>query len=374
MTRLAYIACAWGRELQARKQPEVSRRLLVLALMMGMLTVPCWAEKLKVAVAGSAPFVTSADQEPDGLSVRIWKELARSAGVEYELVVVDSVPSALEMVASKRVDVAIGPISITAERARQVAFTQPYFEASLGILAQAGSGGMWQRVKPFFSRAFLVGCSFLSALLALVGTLVWLVERKSNPDFPEGTHGIGHGMWFAMVTMTTVGYGDKAPKTVPGRILSAIWMLVATLSFSTLTAGIATALALKSIDSATLDRPEMMMGKRAAVVPRTTGAEAAEVFHAQLVPVPNLEAAIEAVRSGRADLVVFDHPALEYHILLHPEAGLALSETTFSNQHYGFAVAQDSPLLFDLDVALLQFRESGELKDIQEVWLKDIHP
>lgn len=346
---------------------------LVLALTFWSQGTPARAERLKVAVAGSAPFVTSSADGPDGLSVRIWKELARSAGVEYELVMAESVPAALEMVANNKVDVAIGPISITAERARDVAFTQPYFEASLGILAQAGSGGLWQRVKPFFSRAFLVGSFFLFGLLAVVGTLVWLVEKKTNPDFPEGAHGIGHGMWFAIVTMTTVGYGDKAPKTVPGRILAAVWMLVATLSFSTLTAGIATALALKSIDSATLDRPEMMMGKRAAVVPRTTGAEAAEVFHAQLVPVPNLEAAIEAVRSGRADLVVFDHPALEYRLLIDPEPGLALSETTFSNQHYGFALGQDSPLLFDLDVALLQFRESGELKNIQEIWLKDLH-
>jgi polar amino acid transport system substrate-binding protein len=341
-------------------------------VLVALLCVPVSAEEIKVAVAGAAPFVTKGPQGPDGLSVRTWEELARLAGVEYQMMSVSSVPEALEMIARGEADVAVGPISITAARARTVAFTQPYFEASLGVLARAGSGGLWQRVKPFFSRAFLVGTSFLFGLLALVGTLVWLLERKTNPDFPAGKNGIGHGMWFAIVTMTTVGYGDKAPKTVAGRFVAAIWMLVATLSFSTLTAGIATALALSSIDAATVDRPEMMMGKRAAVVPRTTGADAAQIFQAQLIPVPDLASAIEAVRVGRADVVIFDHPALEYHLLTNPEPGLALAETTFSSQHYGFAVAQNSPLLFELDVALLQLRESGELKNIEEVWLKDL--
>ena len=268
----------------------------------------------------------------------------------------------------------IGPISITAERAKSVAFTQPYFEASLGLLSRRGESGLWQRVKPFFSRAFILGTAFLFTLLAIVGTLVWLVERRTNSaEFPEGMAGIGHGMWFAIVTMTTVGYGDKSPKTTPGRILTSVWMLVATLSFSTLTAGIATALALSSIDAATLDRPELMMGQRAAVIPGTTGATAAEAFQAHLVSAPDLDRAIELVNQGNADVVVFDYPALEYHLLKQPEPELVLSETRFSTQHYGFAVAQDSPLLFELDVALLKLRESGDLEKIEQVWLKDLH-
>jgi ABC-type amino acid transport substrate-binding protein len=359
--------------LSARSYPHWLLSLACGLLLLGLTAAPARADRIKVAVAGSAPFVTRSDGGPDGLSVRIWTDLAREAGLEFDLVPAGSVPEALEMVANDEADVAIGPISITAERARTVAFTQPYFEASLGILSRAGAASLWQRVKPFFSRAFWVGASFLFCLLGLVGTLVWLVERKTNPDFPEGKDGIGHGMWFAVVTMTTVGYGDKAPRTMPGRILATVWMLVATLSFSTLTAGIATALALSSIDAATLDRPEMMLGKRAAVVPRTTGADAAQYFQARLVPVPDLDSAINAVKSRSADLVVFDYPALEYHLMLQPEPDLALSETRFSTQHYGFAVAQDSPLLFDLDVALLQLRESGDLKSIEEIWLKDLH-
>ena len=44
-----------------------------------------------------------------------------------------------------------------------------------------------------------------------VGSLIWLAERRRNAEqFAEPLAGIGSGMWFALVTLTTVGYGDKA--------------------------------------------------------------------------------------------------------------------------------------------------------------------
>jgi polar amino acid transport system substrate-binding protein len=176
---------------------------------------------------------------PDGLSVEVWREVAQRVDVRFQLESVDTIDEALRMVAAGELDAAVGPISITAKRARAVRFTQPYFHSSLAIVAPSNSGGVWQVVKPFISRAFLYGTGTLLAVLLLVGVLFWYTERKKNPEmFPRHQlKGIGNGIWLALLTMTTVGYGDRVPITTPGRIVGGVWMVIAMLTVSSLTAG-----------------------------------------------------------------------------------------------------------------------------------------
>ncbi|MGQ9920621.1 MAG: potassium channel family protein [Desulfobacca sp.] len=50
---------------------------------------------------------------------------------------------------------------------------------------------------------------------------------------------LGRGMWWAVVTITTVGYGDVVPATLPGRIVGSLLMLSGLIALSLLTATVA---------------------------------------------------------------------------------------------------------------------------------------
>lgn len=65
---------------------------------------------------------------------------------------------------------------------------------------------------------------FLFSVLALVcveGTVMYLIEESSNPGFRN----IPQSIYWAIVTITTVGYGDVAPVTVLGKMMASVIML-----------------------------------------------------------------------------------------------------------------------------------------------------
>lgn len=249
-------------------------------------------------------------------------------------------------------------------------FTQPYFHASLSIVAPA-TDSLFSKLRPFLTTTFLAGGGGLMLVLSGVGTAVWLAERRRNPElFPKRPlPGIANGVWMALVTMTTVGYGDLVPRTVVGRVVTGLWMLTSMIVASSLTAFIATALTLSQIDGPQLSEVTQLRGRRVAVVSGTTAERLATTHGASIVPVESLGEAIERVQSGRAAAAIADRPILRYWLSLHPESHLQLSTATYAPQAYGFAVARDaSPLRDRLDVALLRLRSDGRVDTITSRW------
>jgi voltage-gated potassium channel len=65
-----------------------------------------------------------------------------------------------------------------------------------------------------------------AAVIALVSTVItlaagFLMTVVDRENFPS----IGSGLWWAVQTTTTVGYGDHVPTTVGGRLIAAAVML-----------------------------------------------------------------------------------------------------------------------------------------------------
>jgi len=77
-----------------------------------------------------------------------------------------------------------------------------------------------------------------SALIMFVGGLAMLDRERGQPGANIET--FGDAMWWALTTMTTVGYGDRYPVTTIGRWIAAVMMLAGIALIGTVTATFAT--------------------------------------------------------------------------------------------------------------------------------------
>ena len=68
------------------------------------------------------------------------------------------------------------------------------------------------------AAGIIAGFTFLITLAG--GILERLLDHQEYPT-------IGRGLWFALETVTTVGYGDVTPHRTEGRVIAAVLMLTA---------------------------------------------------------------------------------------------------------------------------------------------------
>ncbi len=79
-----------------------------------------------------------------------------------------------------------------------------------------------KEVKKYPSKTKLDYATVVLLLVLIIGSFIFfIVERSVNPEVPN----YESAMWFSIISMTTVGYGDIVPVTLVGRIIGVIIIL-----------------------------------------------------------------------------------------------------------------------------------------------------
>jgi voltage-gated potassium channel len=102
-------------------------------------------------------------------------------------------------------------------------------------------------------RAIATVVAVAVALVLIAGVLVRVVEEQTFTS-------LGLAYWWAMETVTTVGYGDVVPHTAAGRVIASLLMLTGLALIPTLTSVIVSTLLAKRRDEQQ-ERLESMLNR-----------------------------------------------------------------------------------------------------------------
>lgn len=329
------------------------------------------AETLRIAVKVAEPFVIETDDGFEGISIELWKRIADRQDLDYafEATTMDGL---LDGVASGEFAAGVAAITLTTDREERMDFTHPYFGEGLAIAVPATRDGLsvMGMLRKLVSPGFVTAVAALAVVLLGVGLLVWIAERRANPDQFGGNpvRGLGNGFWFSAVTMTTVGYGDKAPVSPAGRFLALIWMFASIIIISFFTGAIASAFTTSQLEGRVAG-PKDLPRARVGAVTGSAGAESLRDRGVRSTRYASVPEGLAALAAGDLDAFVHDEPILRYHLERNHRDELQVLEATFEPQPYAIALPPESPLREEINLGLLETITADDWNDIIEGFL-----
>jgi ABC-type amino acid transport substrate-binding protein len=314
-------------------------------------------KKLIVGTMILPPFVMkSPSGEWEGLSIELLQAVTSDLGIDYELREYNSTDYLKNAVEKEELDL-IPVIAVTGKYESILDFSNSYYRSGAAIAVNIrGNTHGWSRVvERFLSIHFFKLICLLVLLWIVAGALVWFFEsRRNNEMFGNRIiKGLGHGIWWAAVTMTTVGYGDKTPKTFGGRVVAIFWMFASIILISSFTASITTSLTIGDLRGNVRgfhDLPNVRAGSLAHSQPLKYLTENGIT----VMPFRNIQDGLRALAENKLDAFIADEIILKHLVKTEYPAHLRVLAETFDHYFISMAMPQGSSLREPLNIALLR--------------------
>lgn len=327
-------------------------------------------ETIKIGVKHEPPFVIKGNNQIySGLSVDLWKQIADQHGATFEFIEYNDHLALIRALDFGEIDLSINPIHVNEMRMKLLDVTQPFFVSSIGVAtSQTGKNQLGIFIQSFFSKQFLKMIVLMLIIILVFGTFLWLTERKHNRhQFRPNLLGLFDGLWWSTVTMTTVGYGDKAPKTKLGRIIAMIWMFTAIVIIAGFTATIASTLTVNTLSRNIEDLEDLRNTIHIGSVFASSSEEYLKRNEIRIEMLyDNVETSLLALSARNIEILVYDKTVMDYQISkLQITNKVTLLPVNFNKQYRSFLLPKDSEHLDWINPLLVRKINEPSWQEIQ---------
>jgi polar amino acid transport system substrate-binding protein len=328
-------------------------------------------QSLRVAVYNVPPYgFVDSGGSMSGASVDLWRRVAGEMEWHYQLLPVSDMETILGGLEQGRFDAAIGAITITPERAARVDFSYPAHRSGVAIALKKETGPMFALVSYGTAVSELAPLIVVTlAMLVLIGIAMWIVEQRAklaNLGSESSVVSLRDGLYWAVVTMTTVGYGDKTPKTTLGRAVAALWMLGSLILVSLLSTSLVSRLTADRVEARNFATSIDLRERKLAAVAQSSGAEYLDQLHLQYTRYKDLPAALDSLMDGQSNAVVNSVGALQYYVSLRYAKSLEIPQGLLAPAYMAIALPEHSPIKKPIDHALIKITNTPEWRLLEE--------
>jgi len=340
----------------------------ILSLILLLWAQSSAAQVLTVSTVTRPPFSMVEKGKDTGFSIELLEALAKKLDWDYQINRVDLFSDMLGSVSEGDADLAIANISITSMRETIMDFSQPIFESGLQIMVPSDktrSPSLW---RALLSRDLFLALGIAFVLLIGGGMLMWMFERRAQPYFDRPAKSAWFpSFWWALNLVVNGGFEERVPQTPFGRLFGVLLVVSSLFVVSVFVAKITSVMTVEAI-TGSVNSVNDLYGQRVGTIKESTAAGFLKRREIDFRGYEGLDPLLAEFESGKIEAVVFDAPVLAYYTRRVGEGKADMVGPVFLRENYGMVFPTGSPLVEEVNQALLALREDGTYDSIYRKW------
>ncbi|KAK7302891.1 hypothetical protein RJT34_13788 [Clitoria ternatea] len=266
-------------------------------------------------------------------------------------------------------DAIVGDVTILANRAKDVWFTQPYTESGLSLILPVESeGSAWLFMKPFNWEMWVATIGILIYTMVII----WFLEHHFNPDFGGPLKNqISTTLWFAFTSLFFAHRENIS--TNSARVVVGVWLFLVFVLTSSYTANLSSMLTVERLNTGRdiewLKQNNLTVGcDNSSTFVKNYLVNVYNFHSQQIIEVDGEHDIVDKFKSKRISALFLETPYEKVFLNKYCNAYTAIT-AAYKFGGLGFVFQKGSPMAKDFSEAILTLAENGTLKSLEEQWL-----